>query len=467
MAAANGTSKSEGQTPSGGNRGGSSSSASKGSTPSERSGASSNSKGGSSASKGSSPSERSGGSGSSDRGGNGGSSDRNSAGGSKQDAAAQSKAAGIKDQDANPRAADMARQKDRHQGNAGTIASTLADKGWTDAQIDGALGRLQQESSLNPNAVRKDDNKKAAPGYRDSFGIAQWNGSRLAGLDKFAEARGKTRNDLETQAAYIDHEMRNRESFAGKQMQNAKTAAEAATAMMHYERPQGYTRSNPAAGHGYNNTQTYAANFAAGRGLNVTTNAATGAQQVAASSTAAQNLQRNPTTSTAYVDPMVSSAAGRQAAKGGVVNEAAKAVDSLLGTNIAGPLNTLNTPPQERERLGLGKLGTLAEKDDTLGVVKEVAGAIRDPLGFVLDSIEDGWNQAGGLKGITGKEFSFDFGSLGSGGGGAGGITSSGGDGSRITQRNSASAFQPVQDAAAQVAAIQPAKMKPFGWSKL
>lgn len=376
----------------------------------------------------------------------------------------RSKTEATKDRDAGPYAAARDRNRGRFEGNAGVIAGELADRGWSDHQIEGALGRLQQESSLNPNAQRKND---AGPGLH-SYGIGQWNQDRLSGLDKFAEARGKTRSDLATQAQYIDHEMRTKESKAWGEMQKATTRAEAATAMMHYERPAGYTSKNPAAGHGYNNTLQYAEAFGSNRGLVTRAGADANSQAVASTSTAHQTLGG---TTASYVDPMVSTVASREArGKGvaGVVGGAVSAIDGLLGTNIADTAKSLETKPEERERLGLGKLAEKAKAEDGLGVVKEIASAVRDPIGFVLDSIEDGWNQNGGLKGlgVDAKGFNLDFNFGGSGAGG--GAIAQGGDGGqgRISQSKSASAFAPVQEAVASVASVTPTR-KPFGWSTL
>lgn len=441
---------------------------------------SSSSRGGSSSS-----SSRGGSGGDNSRGGSGGgnrsqgdsdkgSRDDRSAASASQKSSDRSKMENTKDKDMNPNGPAVSRQKERYEGNAQAIAETLADAGWKDHQIAGALGRLEQESSLNPGAVRKNDNMKAAPGLRDSVGIGQWNGTRQQALKDFAETRNASWKDVRTQASFLAHEMKTSkdETRAWNAMQKSTNVAEAATAMMHYERPQGYTPSNPAAGHGYKNTLNYASKYEAGNGLKTTLGADADPQAVASTSTAHQTLGRG--TATGYVDPMVSSVAGRAAAGGkttdaqSVVSGAVTAIDSLLGTNIASTVSNVQQKPEDRERLGLGKLGQKVEAKDGLGAFKEIAGAIRDPIGFALDTIEDGWNQNGGLAGLKsdlGGGFDFNF---GSGKGGASGMASQGGDGSRINQGLAASGLGVVQEAAAAaIAPVTPAKIKPFGWSSL
>lgn len=74
-------------------------------------------------------------------------------------------------------------------------------------------------------------------------------------------------------------------------------------------------------------------------------------------------------------------------------------ISPVSGQSISAT-STAKDAPENRPRLGLGKLGQDIEKKDAAQVIKGVAGAIRDPIGFVLSSIEDGWNQNGGLAGL-------------------------------------------------------------------
>lgn len=463
---------------SGGGQGKSSSSSSKNDSKST-----SSSKGSSTSSKGSSSSGIGGGSKNGGGNGNGGRdsySSKDGGLGSTRDAAnASNRSANrdrmeqTKDRDMNPNGPAVSKQKDKYEGNARTIAETLADKGWNDHQIAGALGRLQQESSLNPNATRKNDNMKAAPGLRDSVGIGQWNGTRQQALKDYASARGKNWNDLATQTSFLDHEMRNSkdEKAAWSAMQKATNVAEAATAMMHYERPQGYSRTNPSLGHGYQNTLNYASAFAAGRGLKTDLGANADPQAVASTSTAHQTLGKGVASANAYVDPMVSTPNSKKADP---VNQGISAIGSLLTGAVNEIAPDLSKDPRSRERQGLGKLGKQLDEKDGLGALKTGLGAIADPVGFALSTIEDAWNQNGGLKGlqedIAGlglKDFSIGSGS----GGGVGGITGSRGD-SMASPTIGTDTFGILGTADAAVAAVTPATQvprvrRPFEWSTL
>ena len=72
------------------------------------------------------------------------------------------------------------------------------DKGLSDSQISALMGNLEQESGLDPTAVN---------GESGAFGIAQWMGSRKAGLDAFAKKEGKKNTDLDVQLDYLWKEM--------------------------------------------------------------------------------------------------------------------------------------------------------------------------------------------------------------------------------------------------------------------
>lgn len=134
--------------------------------------------------------------------------------------------------------------------NAGFIRRILKEEGFSDIAASAALARMRQESSLNPNARRKND---AGPG-KDSVGIFQWNRERLAGLERFAQKQGTTKYDLETQVRYFANEAKTTESEYGSKLLSAKTPYQAAVAAISMARPLGWTKKNPTAGHGWNNT---------------------------------------------------------------------------------------------------------------------------------------------------------------------------------------------------------------------
>jgi hypothetical protein len=98
--------------------------------------------------------------------------------------------------------------------------------GYTHAQAAGIVGNLKQESSLNPNEQN---------GY-----LAQWLGSRLAGLEAFAKRKGhaSAAGNTEVQLEYILAELNGPERGAREALKRAKTPADAARVFSQlYERP--------------------------------------------------------------------------------------------------------------------------------------------------------------------------------------------------------------------------------------
>lgn len=115
--------------------------------------------------------------------------------------------------------------------------------GMSDIATAALVGVLIHESgseSLNPNARNPGDGSAGD----DSIGIGQWNGARAAALKAFAASRGKQWNDLETQLAFVLHEMKTggpQEREAYRRLQAARTVEDAVEAMSYYERPRGWT----------------------------------------------------------------------------------------------------------------------------------------------------------------------------------------------------------------------------------
>lgn len=179
----------------------------------------------------------------------------------------KNKRAGItveRDIDADPDGAAVKLGAGPAASRASEAMRILQGKGWTPVQAAGWVGRLFQESNLNPNARNAGDGRDGS----DSVGINQWNGSRAKELKAFAAARGKDWNDFGTQVEFIDHEARNSmsERTAFFAMQNAKTPEEAAKAAMHFARPAGYTSATPERGHGFDNTLRHTQRLAGGIG---------------------------------------------------------------------------------------------------------------------------------------------------------------------------------------------------------
>lgn len=109
------------------------------------------------------------------------------------------------------------------------VLRVMQAHGWSKEQAAGIVGNLLHESNLNSEALG--DNGA-------SFGIAQWNGERRQGLENFAAARGSQANDLNTQLDYVNHELQNAESAAGRALKEARDVDSATRLFSElYERP--------------------------------------------------------------------------------------------------------------------------------------------------------------------------------------------------------------------------------------
>lgn len=118
------------------------------------------------------------------------------------------------------------------------IALFLQKMGLTKAQIAGVIGNLKVESNLSPTAYNPND--KGQP----SQGLAQWRGSRRAGLLAYAKRVGKDPNSLDAQLGYMREEFLGSENSAFLRLKGAGTAAEAAVAFdKYYERSDGTART--------------------------------------------------------------------------------------------------------------------------------------------------------------------------------------------------------------------------------
>ena len=141
--------------------------------------------------------------------------------------------------------------------NSLIVLQHLINRGLQPHQAAGLVGRFQQESGRGLNTGAVGDGGA-------SFGIGQWNGARRQNLYAFAAAQGRSVADPTLQADFALHEMKGSEKFAGDMLARARNVEEAAKATMHFERPSGYSRSNPEAGHGYANTVNNAVRLAGG-----------------------------------------------------------------------------------------------------------------------------------------------------------------------------------------------------------
>ena len=117
-------------------------------------------------------------------------------------------------------------------------------KGLSPHAAAGLVGQFAQESNFNPGIWNKGEG---------AFGLAQWRGDRLAGLQRYAASVGKNPNDPQVQLEYSWQELNGPEKATLTALQNARDPHSATAAAIGYERPAGWTSQNPVAGHGFGN----------------------------------------------------------------------------------------------------------------------------------------------------------------------------------------------------------------------
>lgn len=133
----------------------------------------------------------------------------------------------------------------------------LTSLGWKDYQAAALVGQFMQESYADLRTNIWGDNHTA-------YGIGQWRDynnqpGRLTDLFKFAQERNKPIHDLETQIRFADWELtKGSEKNLGKLLKATKNIDEALEIAIGYERPRGYTKENPRAGHGFANREKFA-----------------------------------------------------------------------------------------------------------------------------------------------------------------------------------------------------------------
>lgn len=143
----------------------------------------------------------------------------------------------------------------------------LMQKGWTGPQAAGIVGRFMVESFPDLRTTAIGD--REIPGA--SHGIGQWNRERKAAMQAYATGKvpggkftehplvlaaakaspgNRGAGNFDAQIDFFDWEIRNSpsERLAYAAVRRAKTAEDAATGMMHYERPRGYLSKAPSRG---------------------------------------------------------------------------------------------------------------------------------------------------------------------------------------------------------------------------
>ena len=125
--------------------------------------------------------------------------------------------------------------------NAGSPANAkrvmeamMSQLGLSPAQVAGFVGNMQGESGkgLNPNSYVIDSN--GLP----SGGIAQWNGPRFNALRDFATKQGSQWNNLDTQIAFLIHELQTSQSGALADLKKQTTIeGSVRSAVTQFEKP--------------------------------------------------------------------------------------------------------------------------------------------------------------------------------------------------------------------------------------
>lgn len=82
--------------------------------------------------------------------------------------------------------------------NAEKVWNYLISKGFSNVQAAGIMGNLQQESNFSPTALNPSSG---------AYGLVQWLGGRLSGLEAFAKAAGKDKGDLAVQLDFMWSEL--------------------------------------------------------------------------------------------------------------------------------------------------------------------------------------------------------------------------------------------------------------------
>jgi hypothetical protein len=252
-------------------------------------------------------------------------------------------------------------------------------KGLAPQAAAGLTGRFIRESGLNPNATNPNDGADGSA----SGGIGQWNGSRGIALQQFAAQNGLNPNDMRTQLEFSWQELNGPERGTLTALNGAQTPQDAATAAIGYERPAGWTRSNPTAGLGYaegvSNANDIFSRFGGGGnqsqvGTQVAANGSFAPQQTAAATNAPQGdaavvvpgykstwTRKSADATEADDSPTVDEVAKAQAA--GHASLPAPISNSIAATAPA-------SPDRVRTLIGLSTLPGLPEaQQKTLGVL--------------------------------------------------------------------------------------------------
>lgn len=123
-------------------------------------------------------------------------------------------------------------------------------RGWADFKAVAVTAHGQVESYWDLRTeVVGDKHIEAKDGIpAGSVGIYQWNSVRKKGLFDYGKRTGQDPYSRHCQMEYAAYELNTTEKFAGDELAKATTLWEAVRAWMHYERPKGWSKTNPTNG---------------------------------------------------------------------------------------------------------------------------------------------------------------------------------------------------------------------------
>jgi TP901 family phage tail tape measure protein len=134
-------------------------------------------------------------------------------------------------------------------GNKGKVYAGLAAAGFSETAIAGLMGNIVHESNFNPTASDG-----------TAYGIVQWQGNRLAALQRYANAHHKPISDLQTQINFMVAELKGGGYVSAGQLNAEPSAALAANLInAKYEVSGDKTNKRPASATAYY-AQIHAAN---------------------------------------------------------------------------------------------------------------------------------------------------------------------------------------------------------------
>jgi len=235
----------------------------------------------------------------------------------------------------------------------------FAAQGLPNYQISAIMGNIKAESSFNPGIVGDNGN---------ALGLAQWN-DRGPAMQRFVGADWRT--NPQGQLAFMDHEFATSESASWARLRSSTNVTEANNAMLGYERPSGYSATNPMGASQYTNRLNYSNQYLQG--------SQTAGQQtnlLPAAQTANQSLSKLSTTS-AKTDTNI----GQLASSATDTSKALTTSTSSVASSATSLASTTAQVPQQTQ----GLLGTLTSSLGNL--FKSIGSGIGNIFGSLFGGL--------------------------------------------------------------------------------